>query len=408
MEHRPDNKKNLLLAYVLDKASAETIRSISFDHLGLSAKVELGSVKEAIKYLREKRSPKFLIVDISKSDLPVTEIASLAENCEPGVNVIVVGSRNEVGVFRDLMELGVRDYIVKPLSNDLVLRSVENLVNKDAGEKGGGAPTFSGHGKLITFIGARGGVGTSILAANCAWLLSHELAKRTSLVDLDIKKGVIAQLFNQPSGSAFREALESPVRIDKVFLTRAMVTESKHLSLLTSEAELDDNFKFDSGSIEALLPALISDYQYTFIDTPFHIPPDALRELFINSDYIYIISDMSILSVRDTSRLLNIMEKLGCPSQRIHIICNKVGMYKKGEISPELFEETVGKKIDVYIPFDAIAPLEALNEATFVVEKNIPMSDAIRQMAGIIQGETLLPKKKNSRGIFNKLFGNWL
>jgi pilus assembly protein CpaE len=58
----------------------------------------------------------------------MTDMARLAETCEPGVEVIAVGNRNEVGLFRDLMHLGIKDYLVKPLTSVHVFKTLEHVL----------------------------------------------------------------------------------------------------------------------------------------------------------------------------------------------------------------------------------------------------------------------------------------
>src|SRR5438034_10896014 len=83
-----------------------------------------GGIAKSIDYLMAQRSPHLLIVDISGVDLPLSQIHTLADVCEPGVTVIAIGDRNDVGLFRDLTEAGVSDYIVKPLTRDLLTKAL--------------------------------------------------------------------------------------------------------------------------------------------------------------------------------------------------------------------------------------------------------------------------------------------
>ena len=83
-----------------------------------------GGIAKAIEYLSEQRSPHLLIVDISGIDLPLSQIHTLADVCEPGTNVVAIGDHNDVGLYRDLQEAGVSNYIVKPLTRELLTRAL--------------------------------------------------------------------------------------------------------------------------------------------------------------------------------------------------------------------------------------------------------------------------------------------
>ena len=100
-----------------------------------------------MQHLTEARSPRILVVDISDVPLPVTEVQRLADVCEPGVSVIVIGTRNEVGLYRDLLQAGVAEYIVKPLTADLVGKALNTAMHG-----ANAAPISRKLGKLIALF----------------------------------------------------------------------------------------------------------------------------------------------------------------------------------------------------------------------------------------------------------------
>ncbi|MDV7396632.1 P-loop NTPase, partial [Arthrospira platensis SPKY1] len=98
---------------------------------------------------------------------------------------------------------------------------------------------------MVAVIGARGGVGATTVAVNCAWLLAHDLELKTALIDLDLYFGSCALALDVEPGKGFREALENPERIDGLFLERAMVRVSDKLFLLAAEDDLETASGFD-------------------------------------------------------------------------------------------------------------------------------------------------------------------
>src|SRR6202008_2787959 len=137
-----------------------------------------GGITKAIEYLSEQRSPHLLLVDISGIDLPLSKIQMLADVCEPGTNVVAIGDHNDVGLYRDLIDAGVSHYIVKPLTRELLAKALTPKLN--SGEIGRSALKL---GKLVSFVGARGGVGATTLAGNLAWYLANHQSRRVAFVD---------------------------------------------------------------------------------------------------------------------------------------------------------------------------------------------------------------------------------
>src|SRR5215471_14177703 len=95
-----------------------------------------GGITKAIEYLSEHRSPHLLLVDISGVELPLSKVQMLADVCEPGTNVIAIGDHNDVALYRDLQEAGVSNYLIKPLTRDLLARALVPNGKGSGGEMG--------------------------------------------------------------------------------------------------------------------------------------------------------------------------------------------------------------------------------------------------------------------------------
>src|SRR5437016_5660103 len=208
------------MAFMAD-ADSERVMGELIAGQALDGVVMRGGIARAIEYLGAERSPQTLIVDLSGVDMPVTLVHTLADECEPGVSVIAIGERDEVGLYRDLLRAGVTDYVVKPLTPEILARSLHLSANPDAG-----GMISQKLGKMIAFVGARGGVGATSLASNLAWYLSDRQSRRIVLVDFDLQNGSCALALNVKPASGLRDALDNPVRIDATLLERAATASS--------------------------------------------------------------------------------------------------------------------------------------------------------------------------------------
>ena len=98
-----------------------------------NASVQKGGIQEATRLLGEQRSPRLLVVDLTGIELALSAVNELAEVCEPGVTVIAIGDRNDVGLFRDLINNGVSDYLVKPIAPALLKVAAERRRERHPG-----------------------------------------------------------------------------------------------------------------------------------------------------------------------------------------------------------------------------------------------------------------------------------
>src|ERR1700693_3569319 len=148
-----------LLAVVSDRDSEAAVKRLIVDQSIANSHVHRGTIVDAIELLQKlDRSPRQLIVDVSGSTMPLSDLARLSDVCEPSVAVVVVGDRNDVDLYRSLLGAGVQDYLFKPLSVGLLQRA---LAARDPG-------AAVRAGRAVSFVGARGGVGTTTIALSLA------------------------------------------------------------------------------------------------------------------------------------------------------------------------------------------------------------------------------------------------
>src|SRR5262249_53783263 len=131
-----------------------------------------------------ERSPESIIVDIGGPDMAASRVDDLAKVCEPGVTVIVIGDRNDIGLYRDLVHAGVSEYIVKPATPGLLAKTLFPQTGIAPGN-----PISRKLGEMVAFVGARGGVGTTSLAVNLARYLANRQKHRILLLDFNLQNG---------------------------------------------------------------------------------------------------------------------------------------------------------------------------------------------------------------------------
>lgn len=378
------------LAFVNDDHSEQVIREIAESLLLPEDTVRRGTTQDARNYLEHMRSPRLLIVDLEGPADPLEQITQLADVCELGTKLIAVGERNDVALYRDLMSMGATDYLVKPLEKDALLRAMSAL-----DESGMGMAAMGRTGKVISFIGSRGGVGTSTLAANCGWVVAQSPTIRAALVDLDTHFGNLALILGAESREGLADALEQPDRIDSLFLERVMSQCTDRLFVIGGEESLTQAF---NGGTEAAVDTLLSDlrgkFHFVVLDVPRAATVTAQRALQIAGTNV-VISDLSLAGMRDTARLLKMIRESN-PGSKLLLVANKVGENPKGEIPLSEFEKGVGRKIDVQIPFEPNTVMRAANLGEPLTETRCATARSIDQLTEMLTGSAGSGKEKKS------------
>lgn len=345
-----------------------------------SSEVLQGGVKEAIETFASSRSPQYLIIDISNSDLPVSDLSKLAEVCEPGVIVLAVGLRDEVGLYRDLIKLGILEYLVRPLLPEIVDRALKKMIFGEEKEKTSHAKV----GKIIVTMGARGGVGATFITTNFAAIIAAEKSRRAIVIDWDFHFGTVALYYNIKSNDGLKVSLESPERIDQLFLERLFNPVNERLFVLSSEQPLDEKVNYSALSIEQLLNYLSKLFHYVIVDVP-HTFTDEVYAIMRRADMMLLVTDPTLAGLRDTGRIIRFFEgeSLG---RRLTLIMNNYVEHQKGKLSIDDFDKTLKYKISHVIPYVPLIATEFINQGkTLENQKNI-LADSIREIVNDVQG----------------------
>jgi len=364
-----------LMAFVLDGQSEAALNTCISNLSVSSVTIRRGGIDKAIKYLGVERSPETVIVDISGSEMPASQVHQLAELCEPGVTVVAIGDRNDIGLYRDLKQAGVSEYIVKPVTALLLAKALSSTYNTAEG-----SPISRKLGKLVAAVGARGGVGTTTLAINLAWYLANRQNRRVLLLDLDLQTGDCALALNLKPTPGLREALTNPVRIDNVFLERTVAIHGERLFVLSAEEPLHADAEFTAEAVETLVGVLRTQFHYVIADVP-RIPGAAFRRTLDIADNRVIVADQTLRSVRDTVRLRDAFGESG-EARRHLLVVNRSG--EGGRLAM-----TLDEMAKVQLRPEFVIPFQPKRFTTPGLAHNTAFTEAVAALAAEISGRML-------------------
>jgi len=353
--------------------------------------VRAGNSKDALQFFSEASPPRVLIVDIAAGDDPVTTMLSLVTAFPPETRLIGIGQVNDIGLYRELTEAGIVDYLVKPISEKILAAALTRA--EEGPELGDGELPET---PRIAIVGTRGGVGASSIAVNLAWLIAEERKLKTALIDLDLWFGTVALALDIEPTRGLREALENPARIDSLFVSSATAKLTDHLSVMATEETIAGEVALDPGASEILLEALGRANDVIVVDLPrtaFRMRHHVLQA----STNAILVTEMDLPSLRDSIRLLGAIEEAN-HELPITVIANRVGGKKQAMPASE-FKKALGRKIDFVVPEDPKAFIEAANNGKPMVAAapNGKATKVLRQVAAQLalgrQGDTKTAKK---------------
>src|SRR6058998_1997365 len=110
--------RDRIVCFVNDDLSAAALRK---GLEGSNLEVKRGTIRNAIRMLETDTELFALVTDISGIDDPFTELERLSGVCPPDVRVALIGESREITFYRALLELGLTEYLPRPLTRDMVL-----------------------------------------------------------------------------------------------------------------------------------------------------------------------------------------------------------------------------------------------------------------------------------------------
>ena len=356
------------LANVLQEAAED--RRLSKAHVS----IHMGGASAAIAHYQESPTPNLIIIE---SSLPrydmLGELDHLAESCDAGTKVMMIGYENDVILYRELLKRGVSEYLVSPVAVSSLMESISSLYNN---------PDSDPVGHVFAFIGAKGGVGSSTVCHNASWALSEILKSNVVIADLDLAFGTAGLDFNQDPVQGIADALATPERLDEVLLDRLLTKCSEQLSIFAAPVVLDKNFDISPEACDMVLDVVRQNVPYVAVDLP-HGWTAWSKRILMQADEVIITAEPDLANLRNAKNIIDLLRTARKNDNPPRLIINRANMPKRPEIPIKEFEQNLGIKAIAVIDFDVETFGQASNNGQMVEEVNPKAAgaSAFRQIA---------------------------
>ncbi len=336
----------------------------------------------------------------SDYDVVIIELDSDAEHAldlveaicatSSSVTVMVYSARADSAMLVRCMRAGAREFLSLPMAPGAIEEAlVRAMVRRPVGR-----PAKKATGKLLVFIGAKGGSGVTTVATNFAVAVAQESHQPTLLIDLGLPIGDGALGLGIRAEFSVANALENFNRLDSNFLSKLL---SKHGSGLSVLAAPDGYVPIQATAeaIERLLTVARQTFDYVIVDAGSNMGPIS-KTLFKDASIVYLITQVSVSELRNSHRL---MGEFFATNFRPEIVLNRFTQRSLG-IDEKEIGKALTQKPQWKIPSDYQTALRAQNTANALALEDSPISRVIRQMARIACGLPKNPEKKRSFNLF--------
>jgi pilus assembly protein CpaE len=372
-----------------------------------TTQIRVGGVPAAVEAYQHEPTPPLIIVEcLDDPHTLLRQVDALAEVCDAGTKVVVIGAMNDIILFRELMRRGVSEYLVAPIEPLQLISAIGGLFAD---------PAQPFVGRSIAFVGARGGAGSSSVAHNTAYAMSERIGANTVIVDYDLPFGTAGLDFNQDPLNGVADALGQPDRLDATLLDRMMVRCTDKLSLFAAPATLDVDWDISPDAFEEVTSRIRSTAPFVVLDLP-HLWSGWMRKTLIAADEVVVVATPDLASLRNAKNMIDLI-KSGRPNDAPpRLVLNQMGMPGRPEIPAKDFGAALGVHPSLIIPFDAKLFGAAANNGQMIIDAGAKSkaAEAFQTLAQIVSCRELpavagpkgkAPKPQSeSKSLFGQLF----
>ena len=320
----------------------------------------------------------FDIIVIGLDSQPEYALELVESICASGsATVMVYSEKTDAELLVRCMRAGAREFLTLPIAQDIMAEALARAAARRPATR----PAKKAGGRLLVFLGAKGGDGVTTLACNFAVALAQESSQTTLLIDLDLPLGDAALNLGVAAEYSTINALQNASRLDSSFLSKLLVKHSSGVSVLAAPGKFPQ-FPASNEAIDRLIQVARLDFENVVIDMGSRL--DLMgTSLFKEGSTIYLVIQAGIAGLRNSNRLISQYFSTDVP--KLEIVLNRFQSRSLG-VAEEQITKALTRPAQWKIPNDYNAVRRMQHTAIPLALEDSPISRLIRQMARTASG----------------------
>jgi pilus assembly protein CpaE len=312
-------------------------------------------------------------------------------SANPSVTVMVFSMNNDPNLLMSCMRAGAREFLAQPVAlgplNEALARASTRRPAARISNKPGG--------KVLVFLGGKGGSGVTTVACNFAVSLVQDCAQSTVLIDLDLPLGDAALNLGITPQFSTVDALQNYTRLDQNFLSKLLTKHSSGLFVLAAPGKFPQ-VEVSNEAMERLVAVARMAFDYVVVDagSRFDLSGTTLVD---QADTVYLVMQAGIPELRNSHRVISEYFKNG--GSNLEIVLNRF-MPRSGGVDEEHISKALTRPVQWKIPSDYVTVRRMQNEATPLAMEDSMIARAIQDMARTACGMPAKPEKKKGFSLF--------
>ncbi|MDF2614270.1 MAG: putative response regulator receiver protein [Clostridia bacterium] len=317
------DKIKILVADDIEETRAVIKKMLSLEDDQFEVVGEADNGQDVLNLIPKLR-PDIVLMDINMPILNGLEATEKITNDYPSVIVIIMSVQAENEYLKRAMFHGAKEYIIKPFNYASLTETIKITYEKykERQMKLAKGEMRNKEGKVMTFFSSKGGVGKSILALNTAVILSKEEKKKILLVDMDLQFGDLSMLVNKYNHKTILDAVDERQLDSYESIKPYLYKYNEKLDMLFAPGKPESAEYITKDSTQKIIELLKKEYDVIVVDTGVNFNDNTLY-ILDESEKIFLVSTMEIVSLKNTKLGMRIMQSLGYDKNKVKLVINR-------------------------------------------------------------------------------------
>ena len=373
-------------------------RAVQMAHFAVTG--EAGYGIDAVTVAQEKLPDVFLVSVEEPVARALQTIESLADAL-PGAPTIVYSSMADAASVRRAMVAGARDYLIKPVKSEELIRSIHSVLEQEERKRmrmAGQTMETAAHGTIVTIFGAKGGIGKTTIATNLATALVRTTGSTVVLVDMDTRFGDVAIMMDVPVEQSIADVARHLDEMDRDKVRDYLVQHHSGAFVLPAPLHPSEWRNLTPQHIEKVLTLLAQSHDYVVIDTPGTFN-EIIATTLEQACLVLLITSMDIASIKDTALALEMLRAASVSEDKVKLVvnhCTSANSLREEDVQRVLEYEVFWR-----IPHDlAVSSSTQLGQPIVLTRPYARASRSITDLAYLLSGN-----RPESRGFLERILG---
>ncbi len=260
----------------------------------------------------------------------------------PQTRVIATHSQADSDSVLAAMRAGASEFVHPPFEDTLfaALNRIQDACEADSSQKSG---------KVIAFLSAKGGCGSTTLACHIATEMQKQTGGQVLLADFDFTSGVVGFLMKTASTYSVLDAVKNLSRLD-ASLWKALVAQPRPgFSVLPAPAAISHGEYPDEQDFKQVIRFMRTQHDWTIIDLGRSLTRTA-RVVLDEVDELFLVATLEVVALHGLKSIVRSVSNDETLTRKLHLILNRTP--KMMDITLEELEKILGKPLYATLPND--------------------------------------------------------